>query len=184
MTIWNDARLRVACNAVAPLVTPFDAAHINPASIDLRLGAEYRLPYPNRTDPSIFRGFPNTASMWGGPERMDAAGLKLPPGAFILCCTLEIVHIPVHAAAELFCKSSTGRVGLEHLHAGWIDPGFRGQLTLELHNVAPWPVQLVPGKAYMQMVVHELVAPALRDYSKTGRYQDQAGATPAREEQP
>lgn len=169
MTIWNDTRLRIACNGDAPLVTPFDAARINPASIDLRLGAEYRLP---------------SGATWGAQQCMDATGLELPPGAFILCCTMETVHIPDDAAAELFCKSSTGRVGLEHLHAGWIDPEFRGQLTLELHNVAPWPVQLIPGKAYMQMVVHELTEPAMRGYSKTGRYQDQTGATPAREVQP
>jgi dCTP deaminase len=87
------------------------------------------------------------------------------------------------ACAELFSKSSTGRIGLEHLHAGWIDPGFRGQLTLEFKNVAPWPILLQPGKRYMQMVVHDLVAPAARDYSQTGRYQNQTGATPAREVQ-
>jgi deoxycytidine triphosphate deaminase len=31
------------------------------------------------------------------------------------------------------------------------------------------------------MVVYDLVEPPARDYSQTGRYQNQTGATPARE---
>jgi dCTP deaminase len=166
--IWNDEMLAWACSVDSryPLVRPFEPANVNPASIDLRLGTSYRLA---------------GRETWGDEQHMDAAGIVLQPGQFVLCSTLETVHIPPHACAALFSKSSTGRMGLEHLHAGWIDPGFRGQLTLELHNVAPWPVALVPGKRYLQMVVYDLVAPAVRDYSETGRYQNQTGATPARE---
>jgi deoxycytidine triphosphate deaminase len=118
---------------------------------------------------------------WGDAMTMPADGIELQPGQFILCCTMETVAIPNDACAALFSKSSTGRIGLEHLHAGWIDPGFVGQLTLEFKNVAPWPILLQPGKRYMQMVVYDLTAPAERDYSMTGRYQGQTGATPARE---
>jgi len=39
----------------------------------------------------------------------------------------------------------------------------------------------VPGTRLMQMVLEDLTAPAARDYSQTGRYQGQVGATPARE---
>ncbi len=162
--IWNDTRLRAAC--IDGMVTPYDAQCVNPASIDLRLDMSYRLP---------------GADGWSREILMPESGVYIQPGQFILCCTLETVAIPVNACAELFSKSSTGRIGLEHLHAGWIDPGFVGQLTLEFKNVAPWPVLLVPGKRYMQMVVHSLTAPAARDYSVTGRYQNQQGATPARE---
>ena len=168
--IWNDTKLRQACGAAQPLVAPFDAACINPASIDLRLGSEYRLPDLYRDE-------------WASPSIMGPT-MYLEPGQFILCCTLETVCIPLTACAALFSKSSTGRVGLEHLHAGWIDPGFQGQLTLEFKNVATWPILLQPGKRYMQLVVYELIAPAARDYSQTGRYQNQTGATPAREVRP
>ncbi len=167
--IWNDTRLHAAC--VDGMVTPFDASNVNPASIDLRLGASFRLPFE----------YGDIGDTWGNEVLMPEYGIKLLPGEFILCCTLETVAIPVNACAELFSKSSTGRIGLEHLHAGWIDPGFVGQLTLEFKNVAPWPVLLVPGKRYMQMVVHSLTEAAARDYSVTGRYQNQVGATPARE---
>ncbi len=168
--IWNDERLHAAC--IDGMVTPFDAANVNPASIDLRLGASYRVAYASSTP---------TLDGWGFELTMPDCGIELQPGQFILCSTLETVAIPADACAELFSKSSTGRIGLEHLHAGWIDPGFVGQLTLEFKNVAPWPVLLQPGKRYMQMVVHSLTEAAARDYSVTGRYQHQVGATPARE---
>lgn len=171
MSIWNDVLLHDYCTR-RNLVAPFDPANVNPASIDLRLDASYRIAYASSTQ---------TIDGWGFEVQMPPAGILLQPGQFILCCTLETVAIPNDASAALYSKSSTGRIGLEHLHAGWIDPGFVGQLTLEFHNVAPWPILLQPGKRYMQMVVYDLTAPAARDYSMTGRYQGQTGATPARE---
>jgi dCTP deaminase len=185
MAIWNDRTIIEYCNSSA-LVTPFDAALVNPASIDLRLGASYRLPAPMWqssgtriavADPAHLATLPT----WGDELQMPAEGIVLQPGQFILCCSMETVCIPVDAAAFLVSKSSMGRVGLEHLHAGLADPGFRGQWTWELHNVAPWPIALIPGRRYMQMVVYDLVEPPARDYSMTGRYQNQTGATPARE---
>lgn len=180
--IWNDVLLWDMC-MTQELVTPFDGECINPASIDVRLGASYRLPAWSQLAYETYADMPMRFDMpqWGDEQHMDANGYELQPGQFILCSTLETVWIPANACAELFSKSSTGRIGLEHLHAGWIDPGFRGQLTLEFKNVAPWPILLQPGKRYMQMVVHDLIAPAARDYSQTGRYQGQQGATPARE---
>lgn len=166
--IWNDTELHAA--AAAGMVTPYDPALVNPASIDLRLGYEYR--------------------RWGsdgwGVQHTAAAGegILMQPGEFLLCCSLETVRIPVTGCAALFSKSSTGRRGIEHLHAGWIDPGFEGQLTWELKNVTPSVATLTVGAPLMQLVVYSLTAPASRSYAVTGRYQHQTGATPAREVQP
>jgi len=182
MSIWNDVLLHDYCNRCA-LVAPFDAANVNPASIDLRLDASYRLPAWSQLAYETYMDMPLRFDMpqWGDAMTMPADGIELQPGQFILCCTMETVAIPNDACAALFSKSSTGRSGLEHLHAGWVDPGFCGQLTWEFVNDAAWPVALIPGRRYMQMVVYDLTAPAARDYSMTGRYQNQTGATPARE---
>lgn len=178
MSIWNDVLLHDYCDR-CDLVAPYDVANINPASIDLRLGTSYRLPHPGwgmhytgrKVSPNV---------QWGDECTMPADGFELQPGEFILCCSLETVHIPTDAIAFLYSKSSTGRKGLEHLHAGLGDPGFNGQWTWEFFNVASWPILLTPGERLMQMVVQDLCAPAARDYSQTGRYQNQTGATPAR----
>jgi dCTP deaminase len=161
--IYNDSLLRHLADT--GMVDPYDPKCINPASIDLKLGYEFRRPF---------------GGDWGPQQTMDHIGITICPGEFILCCSLETVCIPSDCCAELFSKSSAGRRGIEHLHAGWIDPGFCGQLTFELKNVSPWDILLFPEQRLMQMVVHQLVAAAVRDYSVTGRYQHQTGATPAR----
>ena len=182
--IWNDTQLRnyAACG----MVDPFDPSLVNPASIDLRLGAEYRLPATlaivDKVEAISSTGI--HAGGWGEERTMGEHGLTLYPGQFVLCHTLETVRIPSNASAALYSKSSTGRRGLEHLHAGWIDPGFVGQLTLEFKVVSPWHIKVMPGERLMQMVVCNLTGPAALDYSKTGRYQNQTGATPARDGRP
>ena len=162
--IWNDTQLHQY--AAAGMVDPFDPALVNPASIDLRLGCEYRR---------------WTGDGWG-PQCVAQIGttIYMFPGEFLLCCSLEKLRIPPDACAQLFSKSSTGRRGIEHLHAGWVDPGFVGQLTWELKNVTPSYIALIAGAPLMQMVVESLTAFAARDYGQTGRYQNQTGATPAR----
>lgn len=165
MSIWNDTLLHDYCNR-CNLVQPFDPANVNPASIDLRLGTSYRR---------------DTDNGWSDELQMPPEGIWLQPGEFILCCSMETVQIPINAIAHLYTKSSTARNGIEHLHAALGDPGFAGQWTLELHNVARSRRLIVPGECYVQMIVADLTAPAACDYSMTGRYQNQQGATPARE---
>jgi dCTP deaminase len=180
--IYQDTILRHLADT--GMVDPYDPECINPASIDLKLGYEYRRPHPV-WDLHDYCGLTiekiKSLPTWGEQQVMPKEGILLLPDDFILCCSLETVDIPSDALGELFSKSSTGRRGLEHLHAGLGDPGFTGQWTFEFKNNAPWPIVLVPEQRLMQMVVHQLVSAAVRDYSVTGRYQNQTGATPARE---
>lgn len=152
--IWNDYKLRAGC--VAGLVDPYKEAHINPASIDLCIGNE----------------FVNLAS----GQRFTAAEITLCPGDAILATTIERVCIPNDAAAAIYLKSSMARQGLDHALAGWIDPGFAGQITLELH--AHRPLMLRAGQRVVQMVLMSLTGPALNPYN--GRYQNQVGPTEAK----
>jgi deoxycytidine triphosphate deaminase len=94
---------------------------------------------------------------------------------------LEFVNIPDDMAAILYSKSSTGRRGVEHLHAGYGDPGWNNsQWTWEIHNVAPWPIKLEAGKPLMQQVMIRMTEAPLRNYAVTGRYNGQVGPTPER----
>lgn len=186
--VWNDVTLRQACSE-QELVTPYDptlvhkASLINPASIDLRLGEEYYRTHPfwsdyNLREPEKVEQVP----LWGQAQRVALGeSFWLMPHEFVLCHSLETVKIPRNACALLFSKSTTGRIGLEHLHAGFGDPVFNGQWTWELHNVSPKPIRMIVGKPYMQMVLFDMAAEPERTYAETGRYQHQTGATPARE---
>lgn len=106
---------------------------------------------------------------------------RLDPQEFCLATTVEAVNLPSHIGARVEGKSSLGRRGLFiHVTAGWIDPGFRGQITLELFNCSLEPIQLVPHQKICQLAFFYLDKPAQKSYG--GKYQDQIGIVGARQE--
>ncbi len=171
--IWNDRMIRGWAEAGG--ITPYAEECVNPASLDLRLGNSIRVP---RKTWALLHGDivgkkTPPAELWQEPEAF--AKFTLWPGQLVLCHSLEFTRIPVTACAMLLSKSSTGRLGLEHLHAGWGDPGFSGEWVFELKNLAPWPIELIAGEKYMQLVLMNMAEQPLRDYDATGRYQGQIG---------
>ncbi len=144
-------------------VTPFDIACINPASIDLRWSGRYRIATPD-----------------GWSKVHDPGQLTVAKGFFYLLDTLETVTVPLDWSGMLALKSSLGRQGLEHLHAGFFDPGFRGTATLEVHSLAPWPIDLVAGQPIVQLVFTQMKARPEKSYRITGKYNDQSEPEPAR----
>lgn len=165
--ILPDFQIRALCAGEhQPMVSPFDEALLNPASLDLRLGDDLliesaqgpqMIPYPfarhTADDPYLLR-----------------------PGQFVLSSTLEVFHLPDDIAGQFVLKSSRARSGLEHLMAGYCDPGWSGsRLTLELHNSRQLhPVPLWPGMRIGQMVFHRMADRPLRSYLEVGRYNNQA----------
>lgn len=184
--IWNDVKLTQWAQAGG--VSPFDQALINPASLDLRMGNTLRKPHDiwktmsRETMNHLYHlDLLDLIPKWSDPIHFDE--WLMYPGDFVLCHSLEFVNIPDDAATLLFSKSSTGRIGLEHLHAGLGDPAWHNsQWTWELHNVAPWPLSLVAGKRVMQQIMVKLTDKPLRTYAETGRYNNQSGPTPERPE--
>jgi dCTP deaminase len=108
--------------------------------------------------------------LWG--ETFEVEHLVLVPGQVVLADTLEVVNIPVNLRGVLWLKSSRGRELLEHMHAGYVDPGFCGSLTLEMVNAAPWPMLLKKGQPILQLELAECYPPA-NSYKVTGRYNGQ-----------
>lgn len=160
MTILSDRDLWVAINS-GRLKLEAWSGRVGPASIDLHL-----------------------ADSWARPnddyDRPMEPKLELPPLTFCLASTVETIHLPDDLCAQVAGCSSIGRSGLQIECAGWVDPGFSGQITVELFNMLDVPIFLVPGQRICQIVFMEMTSPAERPYSVTGRYQGQRGATPAR----
>jgi dCTP deaminase len=100
---------------------------------------------------------------------------RIYPGDFVLATTLETVNIPDYLKAKIEGRSSVGRTGLFIQNAGHIDPGFEGQITLELFNAAPRPIVLKPGQRICQLVVARMQGLAETPYN--GKYQKQKGTT-------
>lgn len=161
----------------APLVVvpePTDDA-IQPSSIDLRLGNEFI--YWVGT-----KGSDDKQAMVKRKVVKDHFTLR--QGQFILATTLEYVEIPDWLAAQVDGKSTLGRQGvMVHVTAGFIDPGFKGMITLEIKNVGYETMRLDFGMPICQLILHQLSSPALRPYGSEGlgsRYQFQQGVTDVR----
>jgi len=131
---------------------------VGPASVDLRLGTEFRV--LRRVDESgLDPGDQPHASI----ERMTTSvdvevgdKLWLHPGQFVLGATLEFLRLPADLGAYVVGRSSWGRVGLLVATAIFVHPGFSGCLTLELVNHGESPIALYPGSRIAQLAVHHL----------------------------
>ena len=144
------------------LVTPFDPELVNPASLDVRLGENLLVEQEEVSSMAPF-------SIAGATKQKP---FLLYPQQFVLAETLEEFRLPDCIAGQLALKSSRAREGIEHLLAGYIDPGYFGRLTLELQNArALHPVALWPGMRIAQIVFHRMSMLPAKDYSHTGRYQ-------------
>jgi dCTP deaminase len=97
-------------------------------------------------------------------------------GACTLVPSLEWVELPADLAATLRCRSSYARRGLI-LGGGFVDPGFRGQLTLCLSNLGAEDIVLSPQDRVVQLILHQVQGGA-ELYG--GRYQDSSGVVKAR----
>jgi dCTP deaminase len=100
----------------------------------------------------------------------------LPRGTCTLLPTLEWVELPMDLAGTIRCRSSFGRRGVL-LGAGFVDPGFRGQLTLCLSNLGQEEIMIKKNDRVAQMILHEVRNPGA---SYNGRYQDSFGAVGAK----
>lgn len=72
----------------------------------------------------------------------------------------------------------SGRMGLFIQNAGWVDPGFEGQITFELFNASDTPILLTAGTRIAQLVFAEMTEACDKPYN--GKYQGQIGATESR----
>ena len=151
--VLSDRALREAIASGRLHVTPLDETAIQPSSIDLRLGARFQV-FVNQTETHIDPRL-NQPDLTKTVEVDDGASFVLHPGEFVLGGTVETIQMPDDLVGRIEGKSSLGRLGLMvHSTAGYVDPGFRGSLTLELSNHANLPILLWPGMRVSQLVGH------------------------------
>lgn len=178
--ILSDAdilrRLEEGDLVVEPLDDP--DIQIQPASVDLRLGREF-LEFQRTNISCIHPNSEEEVSEYVDETYVDDGGeFILHPGDFVLGTTYETVDIPDDLIAHVQGRSSLGRLAVViHATAGVVDPGYRGQITLELSNLGTAPVALTPGMRISQLILTELKTPADRPYGadRGSKYQDQSG---------
>ena len=180
--VLSDRTIKEELDKGRIVIEPLDPSCIQPASVDLHLGDQL-LVFLNYTRPFIdVREHLGdlTESVWIADDKP----FMLHPGQFVLATLLEYIEIPDDLLGRLDGKSSLGRIGLLiHSTAGFIDPGWRGRLTLELSNVANLPITLYKGMKIGQVSFMRLTTPSETPYgspSLGSKYQDQDGPTPSK----
>lgn len=149
-------------------IQPFLPSLLNPNSYNYRLG------------PAIRRLLSTEIDLLGSEEYetldIEQHGLVLHPGECYLGHTIEILGSPTFASL-VTGRSTIGRKFVtNHITAGLVDVGFRGQVTLEI--VVQRPTRVYAEIPFGQIYWFTLNGAALPQYD--GKYQGQLGPTAAR----
>lgn len=181
----SDADIREAMASGDIAITNPDGSgpsdsDIQPASVDLHVGDEFAM-FATRGEQVQIKpeGIDRVPQMLKARQQ----NALLPPGQFLLVTTRERVRLSSVIAAKVEGRSSIGRLGLMvHVTAGFVDPGFDGQLTLELYNCSPHTIVLHEGASICQLAFIRTRSPSAMPYGygRPSKYQGQVGVQEAK----
>lgn len=169
--ILSDITIKALLDSGELSITPFEDFLLQPASVDLRLGQHFLKVDENKTD----------AIQLDSPVEyveVEMEEIVIPPLSFLLATTMEYIKLPDNLTAFVEGRSSVGRIGLFVQNAGWVDPGFEGDLTLELFNANRQPIRLQSGRRICQLVFSQMDRAASAPYR--GKYLGQRRAVGSR----
>lgn len=162
--ILSDKTIKNMLSEGSLVVDPIDSESIQPASIDCRLGDHFLVIEQNKMDVITL----NSEIHY---RAIESDTIIIPPHTFLLATTKEYVELPNNLTAFVEGRSSIGRIGLFIQNAGWVDPGFKGQITLELYNANSLPIKLEKDRRICQLVFCKMDQFAEKPYF--GKYQGQ-----------
>jgi dCTP deaminase len=169
--ILSDKTLKAMIERNELVIEPRAENSIQPASVDCHLGRHFlmvedrQMHIIDMESKILYREF-------------EGDEIVIPPHSFLLATTEEYIELPNNLTAFVEGRSSIGRIGLFIQNAGWVDPGFKGQITLELYNANSLPIRLNAGRRICQLVFCQMDQAALNPYK--GKYQGQRKATGSR----
>ena len=169
--ILSDQTIRKMLEEKTLYISPLEPEQIQPASVDIRLGDTFGIVEDSSN--GIL-----TLEKEISYKTIQTDTYILLPGQFVLATTMEFFALPNDLTAFVEGRSSLGRLGLFIQNAGWVDPGFQGEITLELFNANRCAIELRAGRRIGQLVFAQMDAPTENPYN--GKYQGQKGATGSR----
>jgi dCTP deaminase len=163
--ILSDKDIKKSLESGQIVVDPLFPSAIQPASVDVHLGADFLIFEPSKhivIDPKE-----SVDDMMKEVTIDENNQFILHPGEFALGMTYEVIGLGNDVVGHLNGKSSLGRIGLiVHATAGFIDPGNKLKITLELHNIANMPIKLYYKMPIGQMIFMQLSSEAEVPYGK------------------
>ncbi len=166
--ILSDKTIKEMILSKELTIEPLQKNSIQPASVDCHLGDNF-LVVEDRQMHTIDL---NSEILY---REIKGDSITIPPHSFLLATTQEYVKLPDDLTSFVEGRSSIGRMGLFIQNAGWVDPGFEGQITLELYNANSLPIRLEAGRRICQLVFCKMDHVALNPYR--GKYQGQRNTT-------
>ncbi|WP_295070415.1 dCTP deaminase [Ruminococcus sp.] len=166
--ILSDKTILKMLDEKTLVIEPVTKEQIQPASVDIRLGNTFSIVDDSPSGIITLDGSINY-------KTITTDTYLLLPGQFVLATTMEYFELPDDLTAFVEGRSSLGRMGLFIQNAGWVDPGFKGEITLELFNANRCAIELKAGRRVGQLVFAQMDDHALNPYN--GKYQGQKGAT-------
>ncbi len=166
--ILSDKTLLKMLEEKSLIIEPLEKTQIQPASVDIRLGSTFSIV---EDSPTGIIDLENEIKY----KTITSNTFILLPNQFVLATTMEYFDLPNYLTAFVEGRSSLGRMGLFIQNAGWVDPGFKGEITLELYNANRCAIELKSGRRVGQLVFAKMDDTALYPYC--GKYQGQKGAT-------
>lgn len=169
--MMSDVSIKMALDSKDIVIFPLDYSKLQPTSIDVTLNNKFmKISDKNKLiNPKIETIY----------DEFKLDNYILSPGEFILGSTNEIVQLSNKIAAHIDGKSSLGRLGLTvHATAGYIDPGYKGNITLEMTNHTDKPIILYENMDIAQLTFEMLDIPSETKYGDkilNSKYQDSFG---------
>ena len=160
--ILSDKAIRHYIEEQKLFVDPLDDIQIQPASLDLRLGNHFlKMADEHVTELDV--------AVKPRYEEIEQDAIIVPPKSYRVVTSQEYIKLPDDVAAFVQGRSSTARMGLFLQNSGWVDPGFKGAITVSLFNGNELPVKLHAGVRFCQLVFAKLDQVAANPYR--GKYQ-------------
>lgn len=186
-----DWQIKQAIKNKELIIDPYDESLVNPDSLDIRLGnilgrviatgEAYYSEWIEDLD-LINDGYEKKYSIIDPTNKksfnteyfnIENSNYILKPGECILASMLENITLSSNLIAHVIGKSSIGRLGLiNSAHAGLVDGGWAGILTMELSNASHVPI-LLTYKMKIGQLIFEITEEPEKSYEETGRYQRQ-----------
>jgi dCTP deaminase len=160
----SDTMIHAAIQDGELEVEPYNMDDLQPASLDVHLGDTF-LKYDG--PPVIDFADPPVGAL--SHKRFMVNDFWLHPGGFVLGSTLERVRIGNQYSAHFDGRSTLGRLGIMvHVTAGFIDPGFNGNITLEIKNLSETSYRFKAGMGIGQLLFHTMEGRVMRPYGSPG----------------
>lgn len=144
--VLSSVTIRELLESKRLVIEPLDFAQIQPASIDLRISDEVL----------ILKGEGIEFGKEPEYEKVKKDEVVLPPKTHALVRTKEHVELPNDVGGMVKLRSSLSRIGIIFNNAGWVDPGFKGTLTMSVFNSKDVPVKIKSGTRFSQLILMRL----------------------------